>query len=129
MPLKSPVKHVAITQRGRTFEILRFKYADSSGKVADCEMPAVEAREKRLPPEWIQTFDLYKVEAEATTTKQTKKTIERLYDFPLVSPPPRSQPAAPPGSGYPQGGYMPGAPGTLMPPGGYPGTPGQRPGG
>ena len=130
--LKSPVARIPVKQGGRTFEFLRFKYADWDGKVCQCEMPASEAKQARLPEEWISTFDLYKQDTE-TSGKTKKKEVRRLTDFPFVSPPPAEQPRVQPGSGYempgaggilgtgsmpaPGSGSMP-APGAMPPPGG-----------
>lgn len=89
-PLKSPIQHVTLKSGDSSLQFVRFKYADSDGKVNICEMPASEAQVLRTPDEWLATFDLYKQEVE-TKTVVKKKTIERMNDFPFVSPPPSQQ--------------------------------------
>jgi hypothetical protein len=84
---------------GFKVESLRFKYAGPDGKICVCEMPADEAKQFRSPKEWSSTFELYRTASTDKPTKRKKQKIERLNDFPFVSPPP----AQPSGNKQPVG--------------------------
>lgn len=99
---------------------LRFKYADSDGKVYVCVLPRAMSEGQYTLAEWSSTFAAYRL-PKVVSTKKGKKGPE-LGDYPFISPKPRqqepvtTQPLAPP-QGQP---YSPIPPSRMPNPAGAP---------
>ena len=90
IPLKSPIQRTTFTQGGITIDYLRFKYADADGKLYICDIPASEAKQNRSIENWMSTLAFYSKEVPPKIVdKKQQKKVDRLSDFPFVSPPPR----------------------------------------
>lgn len=99
---------------------LRFKYADSDGKVYECVLPKAMSEGQYSLAEWSSTFAAYRL---PKVVAVKKKSSVDLGDYPFISPRPQQQqqPAANPSQPAPQ--VPPSAP-VSLPPAGAPVAPG-----
>lgn len=125
LTLESPAKQEK-DQHGLLF--LRFKYADSDGKVYVCVLPKAMSEGQFSLAEWSSTFAAYRLPAVVAVKKKDSKMD--LGDYPFISPRPQQQqqqpqaapdvaqpqpPMALPPAPMPQGGGV-NAPGLGGPP-------------
>ncbi len=96
VPLKSPVK--TVMEKGLTF--LGFKYQDLQKNVQVCLLPKEMSQGEWPYPDWINTFDMYRVgdsvgdaQRRAAAAEARRKKLhepphiwEGVRDFPLLSP-------------------------------------------
>ena len=89
LTLESPAKPTS-DKNGLVF--LRFKYADSDGKVYQCVLPRAMSEGQYTLSEWSSTFNAYRLPKVLAQKKINKR--EEYGDFPFISPKPQAQPPA-----------------------------------
>lgn len=72
-------------------KFLHFKFTDNEGKVYECKLPEAMSKGQYTAPEWLSTFNVYKL-PKVLAQKHVNKT-EDLNDFPFISPKPQQQQA------------------------------------
>lgn len=87
LTLESPAKSEK-DNNGLVF--LRFKYADSDGKVYECVLPKAMSEGQYSLAEWSSTFAAYRL-PKVISVKKTNRAMD-LGDYPFISPKPQ-QPA------------------------------------
>ena len=87
LTLESPAKP-STDKNGLVF--LRFKYADSDGKVYECVLPRAMSEGQYTLSEWSSTFNAYRLPKVFAQKKVDKR--ESYGDFPFISPKPQAQP-------------------------------------
>jgi hypothetical protein len=85
LTLESPAKPSA-DKNGLVF--LRFKYADSDGKVYECVLPRAMSQGQYTLSEWSSTFNAYRLPKVLAQKKINKR--EEYGDFPFISPKPQA---------------------------------------
>lgn len=85
LTLESPAKASA-DKNGLVF--LRFKYADSDGKVYQCVLPHAMSEGQYTLAEWSSTFNAYRLPTVLAQKKMNKR--EEYGDFPFISPKPHT---------------------------------------
>jgi len=91
LTLESPPKQ-SRDKNGLVF--VRFKYADSDGKVYECVLPQAMSEGQYTLSEWSGTFNAYRLPKVIAQKKVSKR--ETFGDFPFISPKPQQQPPATP---------------------------------
>lgn len=91
LTLESPPK-LSRDTNGLIF--VRFKYADSDGKVYECVLPKAMSEGQYTLSEWSGTFNAYRLPKVIAQKKVNKR--EAFGDFPFISPKPQQQQSATP---------------------------------
>lgn len=111
LTLESPAKPEN-DKNGLVF--LRFKYADSDGKVYECVLPKAMSEGQYTLAGWSSTFAAYRL-PKVVAVKKMNKTVD-IGDYPFISPKPKQQSATDQQGGAPSQA----APGTSGPAPGVP---------